>query len=115
LTERRKIKLRARSHGEPSSRNYLRALDLILELGYHEIMDAGARPLVPRSEWLLDPDISFLNHGWRTFERALAIRGGLRRDHRIDAAIIAFALGTIIGAGYNEFDEYERLADVFRN
>src|SRR6266849_5409098 len=26
-------------------------------------MDAGARPLVRRSEWLLDPDISFLNHG----------------------------------------------------
>src|SRR5947208_15333787 len=31
--------------------------------GYREIMDAGAPPLVPRSEWLLDPDISFLNHG----------------------------------------------------
>src|SRR6266404_487721 len=28
-----------------------------------KIMDAGARPLVQRSEWLLDPDISFLNHG----------------------------------------------------
>jgi hypothetical protein len=26
-------------------------------------MDAGARPLVPRSEWLLDPGISFLNRG----------------------------------------------------
>src|SRR6266852_788149 len=26
-------------------------------------MDAGARPLVRRSEWLLDPAISFLNHG----------------------------------------------------
>jgi hypothetical protein len=26
-------------------------------------MDDQARPLVRRSEWLLDPDISFLNHG----------------------------------------------------
>src|SRR6266446_8728049 len=26
-------------------------------------MDASAQPLVPRSEWLLDPGISFLNHG----------------------------------------------------
>ena len=26
-------------------------------------MDAGEQPLVRRSEWLLDPDISFLNHG----------------------------------------------------
>src|SRR5713226_1224393 len=26
-------------------------------------MDAGDGPLIRRSEWLLDPDISFLNHG----------------------------------------------------
>ena len=26
-------------------------------------MDVETRPLVPRSEWLLDPGISFLNHG----------------------------------------------------
>jgi isopenicillin-N epimerase len=54
--------------------------------------------------------------GEATFERALAIRGALRRDHRIDAAIIAFkdSLWVRLSAqAYNEFDEYERLADAF--
>ncbi len=52
-----------------------------------------------------------------TDERALAIRGALRKDHRIDAAVVAFksSLWVRLSAqAYNEFEEYQRLADVFR-
>jgi isopenicillin-N epimerase len=54
--------------------------------------------------------------GEATEERALAIRGTLRKDHRIDAAVVAFknSLWVRLSAQvYNEFDEYRRLADVF--
>jgi len=40
--------------------------------------------------------------GEATEERALAIRGALRKDHRIDAVVVAFKSslwGTAIGAG----------------
>jgi isopenicillin-N epimerase len=53
-----------------------------------------------------------------TLERALAIRGALRRDHRIDAAVTAFkgSLWVRLSAqAYNEIGEYERLADAFRS
>jgi isopenicillin-N epimerase len=56
--------------------------------------------------------------GEATLERALAIRGALRRDHRIDAAVTAFkgSLWVRLSAqAYNEIDEYERLADAFRS
>ncbi len=55
--------------------------------------------------------------GEATDERALAIRGALRKDHRIDAAVVAFksSLWVRLSAqAYNEFEEYQRLADVFR-
>jgi isopenicillin-N epimerase len=55
--------------------------------------------------------------GEATEERALAIRGALRKDHRIDAAVVAFkrSLWVRLSAqAYNEFEEYQRLADVFR-
>jgi len=55
--------------------------------------------------------------GEATDKRALAIRGALRKDHRIDAAVVAFksSLWVRLSAqAYNEFDEYQRLADVFR-
>ena len=56
--------------------------------------------------------------GEATLERALAIRGTLRRDHRVDAAVTAFkgSLWVRLSAqAYNEIDEYERLADAFRS
>jgi isopenicillin-N epimerase len=55
--------------------------------------------------------------GEATDERALAIRGALRKDHRIDAAVVAFksSLWVRLSAqAYNEFEEYRRLADVFQ-
>jgi isopenicillin-N epimerase len=55
--------------------------------------------------------------GEATDERALALRYILRRDHRIDAAVIAFkdALWVRLSAqAYNQFSEYERLAGAFR-
>jgi hypothetical protein len=41
----------------------------------------------------------------------------LRKDHLIDAAVIAFkgSLWVCLSAqAYNQFNEYERLADAFR-
>jgi isopenicillin-N epimerase len=55
--------------------------------------------------------------GEATDERALTLRYTLRKDHRIDAAAIAFwgSLWVRLSAqAYNQFNEYERLADVFR-
>jgi isopenicillin-N epimerase len=55
--------------------------------------------------------------GEATDERALALRSTLRKDHRIDAAVIAFkgSLWVRLSAqAYNQFNEYERLADAFR-
>jgi isopenicillin-N epimerase len=55
--------------------------------------------------------------GEATDERALALRSTLRKGHRIDAAVIAFkgSLWVRLSAqAYNQFNEYERLADAFR-
>jgi isopenicillin-N epimerase len=55
--------------------------------------------------------------GEATDERALALRSTLLRDHRIDAAVIAFkgSLWVRLSAqAYNQFNEYERLADALR-
>jgi isopenicillin-N epimerase len=55
--------------------------------------------------------------GEATEERALALRYTLLKDHRIDAAVIAFkgSLWVRLSAqAYNQFNEYERLADAFR-
>jgi DNA-binding transcriptional regulator LsrR (DeoR family) len=55
--------------------------------------------------------------GEATDERALALRSTLRKDRRIDAAVIAFkgSLWVRLSAqAYNQFNEYERLADAFR-
>ena len=55
--------------------------------------------------------------GEATEERALAIRGALRKDHRIDAAVVAFksSLWVRLSAqAYNAPAEYERLAHVLR-
>jgi isopenicillin-N epimerase len=55
--------------------------------------------------------------GEATDERALALRSTLLRDHRIDAAVIAFkgSLWVRLSAqAYNQSSEYERLADAFR-
>jgi isopenicillin-N epimerase len=55
--------------------------------------------------------------GEATEERALELRNTLRKDHRIDAAVIAFkgSLWVRLSAqAYNHFNEYERLADAFR-
>jgi isopenicillin-N epimerase len=54
--------------------------------------------------------------GEATDERALEVRCTLRKDHRIDAAVIAFkgSLWLRLSAqAYNQFHEYERLADAF--
>jgi isopenicillin-N epimerase len=54
--------------------------------------------------------------GEATDERALELRYILRKNHRIDAAIIAFkgSLWVRLSAqAYNQFNEYERLADAF--
>ena len=54
--------------------------------------------------------------GDATEERALELRNTLRKDHRIDSAIIAFkgSLWVRLSAqAYNQFNEYERLADAF--
>jgi isopenicillin-N epimerase len=54
--------------------------------------------------------------GEATDERALELRYTLRRDHRVDAAVIPFkgSLWIRLSAqAYNHFSEYERLADAF--
>jgi len=54
--------------------------------------------------------------GEATDERALELRYILRKDHHIDAAVIAFkgSLWIRLSAqAYNYFSEYERLADAF--
>jgi isopenicillin-N epimerase len=56
--------------------------------------------------------------GEATDERALAIRRALRKEHRIDAAVIAFkgAFWMRLSAqAYNEMDDYERLAEAVSN
>jgi isopenicillin-N epimerase len=55
--------------------------------------------------------------GEATDERALELRYKLRKDHRIDTAVIAFkgSLWIRLSAqAYNQFNEYERLAGAFR-
>ena len=55
--------------------------------------------------------------GEATDQRAFELRFMLRKDHRIDAAVIAFkgSLWVRLSAqAYNQFNEYERLADAFR-
>ena len=56
--------------------------------------------------------------GEATDEQAFAIRRALRDEHRIDAAVIAFGGAfwmRLSAQAYNEMEDYERLAEAFRN
>src|SRR5437762_7520242 len=67
-------------------------------------MDAGARPLVSRSDWLLDPNISFLNHGSygavpRTvFDKQRRLQERMERD---PAEFLALELPSALRASAN--------------